>query len=158
MGEKEELENLADALIKQGLAASYKDGIEKARQILGIKEVIDKKRRDFLNEKDQEVERAAQRMTSPPKQETRQEMVNHIKNEVAGLKREISSAASNPQPENVAFAKEKVEVIKEEVKVIEKEAAREKQEEQKKEHHEKKDKFSEEKKIDLSEVFNYGKR
>ena len=149
----QELDDLAKALIKQGLAASYADGLDKAKQIMGIKEVIEKKRRDFLGGNKEEVDREVESMTNPPKEESRQEMVQHIKEEVTEVKEEIKEAEVRPEPEKVDLIKEKIDTIKDEVKVVEKEAEKEK-----KDSKEKKDMFEEEKQIDISEVFNYNKR
>ena len=156
MGEKEELDNLAQSLVKQGLAASYADGLEKAKQIMGIKEVIEKKRRDFLEGDKADVDNAVKRMTTLPKEESRGEMVQHIKDEITEVKEDIKKVEE--KPENVGFIKEKIENIKGEVKVMEKEVEKEKKAEKPKDSKEKKDMFEEEKKIDISEVFNYNKR
>ncbi|MBW2980102.1 hypothetical protein KY360_01645 [Candidatus Woesearchaeota archaeon] len=156
MGEKEELDNLAQSLVKQGLAASYNDGLEKAKQIIGIKEVIEKRRRDFLEGDKADVDNAVKRMTSPPKEESREEMVEHIKDEITEVKEDIKKVEE--RPENVGLIKEKVENIRDEVKVVEKEVEKEKKEEKSKDPKEKKDIFEEEKKIDISEVFNYNNR
>ncbi|MBW2985001.1 hypothetical protein KY361_07815 [Candidatus Woesearchaeota archaeon] len=158
MEEKQELDNLAQALVKQGLAASYADGLEKAKQIMGIKEVIEKKRRDFLGENKEEVDKAVEKMTTPQKEESREEMVEHIKEEVVEVKDVIKKAEEKPEPEKVALIKEKVDNIRDEVKVVEKEIEKEKSEDGKKDSKEKGDKFKEEKKIDISEVFDYNKR
>lgn len=156
----QELDDLAKALVKQGLAASYADGLEKAKQIMGIKEVIEKKRRDFLGEDKEEVDKAVEKMTSPPKDESREELVEHIREEVVEVKDIIKKAEEKPEPENVALIKEKVDNIKDEVKVVEKEIEKEKEEskDEKKDSKEKEDKFKEEKKIDISEVFDYNNR
>ncbi len=151
----QELDDLAKALVKQGLAASYADGLEKAKHIMGIKEVIEKKRRDFLGE-ESDVDREVEKMTTPPKEETRKDMVEHIREEVVEVKEEIKDAERKPEPEKVDLIKEKVDNIKDEVKVVEKEIEKEKDE--KKESKEKEDKVKEEKKIDISEVFDYNKR
>ncbi|MFC1705107.1 hypothetical protein ACFLZ6_02140 [Nanoarchaeota archaeon] len=118
MGEQEDMDDLAKALVKQGLAASYADGLDKAKNILGIKEVIERKRKDFL--KESEVNKEVEKMITPQKEETRSEMVQHIKEEVAEVKEEVKEVEQNPQPEKVDFIKERVEDIKEEVKVVEK--------------------------------------
>lgn len=125
----QELDDLAKALVKQGLAASYADGLEKAKQVIGIKEVIEKKRRDFLGENKGEVDREVEKMTNPPKEESRQEMVHHIKEEVTEVKEEIKNAEIRPEPEKVELIKERIDIIKDEVKVVEKEAEKEKKDE-----------------------------
>lgn len=157
MAENKELDDLAQALVKQGLAASYQDGIEKAKQIIGIKEVIEKKRKDFLGGSKEEVDKEVDSMVHPPKQETKEQMVEHIKEEVAEVKEELREAETKPEPENVDLIKEKVEDIKDEIEVVEKESEKEERK-KKKDSKEKKDMFEEERKIDISEVFDYNNR
>lgn len=135
MGENEELENLAKTLEQQGLATSYADSLEKAKQIMGIKEVIEKKRKDFLREG--EAEKPAVR------EEPKQEPVAQVKEEVKEIKEEIKE----PRVSEL----EQVQTVKEAVQEPEKK-------EEKKDSKEKEDMFAEERKIDISEVFNYGKR
>lgn len=137
MAENKELDDLAQALVKQGLAASYNDGIEKAKQIIGIKEVIEKKRKDFLGGSKEDVDKEVDSIVNPPKQETREQMVEHIKEEVDGVKEELREAETKPEPENVDLIKEKVEDIKDEIEVVEKESEKEGEEKrfQRKERH-----------------------
>ena len=161
--EDEKVKNLAETLKKGHLAASMSEAIEKAKSILGATiaktDTSEEKQPDAppkpnyditketvtLNELMNELNVNTEQLAA---QEQRK--VADIRAEVNEIKEEIKEAEKNP--EKMEQIKEGIEKVKDKMNEIE-----ETKTEAKENKTEQEDMFKEEKKIDLTKVFNYKK-
>ena len=157
------VQQLANTLKNQGLAASMYEAIEKAKSILNVsigpaqeESQQDDKNQDYditqesatLNELMEEIG-----VTPEKIEEHRQEKLNEIDNEIFEIKKHIQEAEKNP--EKMEQVKEEITKVNNEIGEIKESKAEEHK--QSKEQPEGENRFKDEKKIDLTKVFNYKK-
>lgn len=161
--EDEKVKQLAQTLKNQGLAASMYEAIEKAKSILNVptgptqeESQQDSENQDYditkesatLNELMEEIG-----VTPEQIEAQKQEKLNDIDNEIFEIKKHIQEAEKNP--EKMEQVKEEITKVKDEIGEIKESKAEEPK--KSKEQPEEKGMFEEEKKIDLTKVFNYKK-
>jgi len=157
------VQQLANTLKDKGLAASMYEAIEKAKSILNVsigpaqeESQQDDKNQDYditqesatLNELMEEIG-----VTPEKIEEHRQEKLNEIDNEIFEIKKHIQEAEKNP--EKMEQVKEEITKVNNEIGEIKESKAEEHK--QSKEQPEGENRFKDEKKIDLTKVFNYKK-
>lgn len=161
--EDQRVQNLANMLKDKGLAVSMYEAIEKAKSILNvpagpIQEESQKgsKNQDYdvtkesatLNELMEEIG-----VTPEKIEEQKQEKLNEIDNEIFEIKKHIQEAEKNP--EKMEQVNEEITKVKAELGEMKESKAEEPKES--KEQPEQRDRFGDEKKIDLTKIFNYKK-
>ena len=155
------VQQLANTLKNQGLAASMYEAIEKAKSILNVptgptqeESQQDSENQGYditkesatLNELMEEIG-----VTPEQIEAQKQEKLNEIDNEIFEIKKDIQEAEKNP--EKMEQVKEEIEKVKDEIGEIKESKAEEPK--KSKEQPEEEDMFEEERKIDLTKVFNY---
>ncbi len=154
--EDEKVQQLANTLKSQGLAASMSEAIEKAKSILNI----DTTKNDVADEKSQHKENQDYDITKEkvtlnelmkevnvdPEEVAAQEeeKIHEAQEKIFKIKKEIKEAEKHP--EKMEHVKEEIAEVKEETDKIEEESKESKQEPEN-------DRFKEEKKVDLTKVF-----
>ena len=161
--EDEKVRELAETLKRNNLATSMSEAIEKARSILNVDAQkssasqnkvenpdLDLKDEDHsLNELMREVN-----VTSEQVEKQEQKQLEHIRAEINKMRGSIKHAGENP--ENVERLREGIEKLKDDAKrIIE---TREKEGLKNKSQPEQKDMFEQERKVDLTKIFNKKKQ
>ena len=158
------VQQLANTLKSQGLAASMYEAIEKAKSILNVKPVKTDEQQENNEVQNADWDISKENITlnelmkeigvTPEQIEAqKQGKLDDIETEVHQIKNDIEQAEKNP--EKMEHVKEEITKVKDEIDKIEESKAEEPQESKKQP--EQKDMFEEEKKIDLTKVFNYKK-
>ena len=157
--EDERVRKLAETLKNSHLAASMSEAIEKAKSILSATtaktEIPQEKTQKMPSEPDYNITKETiplnelmKEVNVNPEQVSTQEQekLNDIKTEITEIKEDIKEAEK--KPEKMQEIKEKITDVKDKVNKIM---------ESKEENNKKDDMFNEEKKVDLTKVFNYKK-
>ena len=157
------VQQLANTLKNQGLAASMYEAIEKAKSILNVpKSPTQEESQQDIENQDYDVTKENATLNELMKEigvtpeqieAQKQGKLDDIETEVHQIKNDIEQAEKNP--EKMEHVKEEITKVKDEIDKIEESRAEEPQESKKQP--EQKDMFEEEKKIDLTKVFNYKK-
>jgi|TARA_B100001964_G_C14194082_1_gene582474 hypothetical protein len=148
----EQVKQLAETLKKSGMAASEYDAIEKAKNILNVK--------TQKSDSQEEVqENSNQSSISPENEQPVPNLDADIKNEDATLNELMKESNAVPEHVEAENNPEKTEQTEETGKVKEEvnEMAEDKAEEKLGKQEPEEDMFEEEKKIDLTKVFNQNK-
>ena len=157
------VQQLANTLKDKGLAASMYEAIEKAKSILNVptgptqeesQQDSENQGYDITKESATLNELMEEIGVTPEKiEEHRQEKLNEIDNEIFEIKKHIQEAEKNP--EKMEQVKEEITKVNNEIGEIKESKAEEHK--QSKEQPEGENRFKDEKKIDLTKVFNYKK-
>ena len=153
---EEQVQQLAETLKKNGLAASMSEAIQKAKSILNIDltKSSDQKEEnpespDYnIKNEDATLNELMKEVNVTPEQveEHKQERLDDVEAEILDIKKDIKQAEKNP--EKIQQVKEEITKVKDDMNKI-----METKESENKEQSEDKDMFKEEKKIDLNKLF-----
>jgi hypothetical protein len=161
----EKVKQLAETLKKNGLAASEYEAIDKAKSILNVKSQKTDTSQNQIEQPASELENKPasnpgvdikddnkplkelmKEANVPPEQVETQEQLDDVQEKIEDIKEDIKEAEKNP--EKIEQVKEEIEKVKEDIAQVEEAKKENKNQPQE-------DRFKEEKKIDLTKVFNH---
>jgi|TARA_B100001971_G_C18050238_1_gene462438 hypothetical protein len=161
----EKVKQLAETLKKNGLAASEYEAIDKAKSILNVKSQKTDTSQNQIEQSTPELENKPasnpgvdikddnkplkelmKEANVPPEQVETQEQLDDVQEKIEDIKEDIKEAEKNP--EKIEQVKEEIEKVKEDIAQVEEAKKENKNQPQE-------DRFKEEKKIDLTKVFNH---